>query len=732
MFMPSKKAGTSKKKPSRLAPQSNLRRLKICYRRLFESPHAGVLLVDAVSRKITDANPFMTELLGYTREDLLGKELGQIGLIKDEQAAFLELKQKGQIRFEDLSLETKSGGKREVAVVAICYKEDGTQVIQCTIRDITRRKRTERELAEKARLLDLTNDAIIVRGADDKISLWNKGAEKLYGWTSGEVIGKHLHSRLQTEFPKPMEEVIAELHREGHFHGEVVQVARDGRRIPSLCRWVLDSQTGSILTSYTDISERKRADKTLAEKARLLDLANDAIIVRDIGGRILYWNKGAETLYGWSSDEALGKMNHSLLQTESLIPFEQITKELDRDNRWEGEFVQTTRDGRRITLLVRKSLERDSQGNPVTVLETLTDITQRKRTEEALRQREAHLRKLNETLVSVLAAIPDIVFVTGAEGEIDFKNAAAEHFARIVGVNDGLPSPVEIELKQVLATGEYHLPTSFKVVHRFRIDNSERYFLSRIVRMMSAEQRLFGAVVMLQDVTEFRLLDEVKTDLVSTVSHELKTPLTSLRTALILLREQTVGTLNERQTQMVGIACDESERLLRMLNALLDLARFEENTLGLKVEATTAEALIRSSVEQTANAAKEAQISVRVELDPDLPALDMDLERIMHVLTNFLTNAIKYSPPHSTILIQARNHGDGVYFAVVDHGPGVPKEYQSRIFEKFFRVPGTSKKGAGLGLAIARECVRAHRGQIGVRCEDSRGSEFYFILPRRG
>ena len=120
-----------------------------------------------------------------------------------------------------------------------------------------------RELAEKARLLDLTDDAIIVRGLDDNISLWNKGAEKMYGWTCEEVYGKHLHTLLKTEFPKPIEEIVAELYREGQFKGEVSQVARDGRRIPSLCRWVLDQETKSILTSYTDITAQKQNEEAL-------------------------------------------------------------------------------------------------------------------------------------------------------------------------------------------------------------------------------------------------------------------------------------------------------------------------------------------------------------------------------------------------------------------------------------------------------------------------------------
>jgi signal transduction histidine kinase len=134
-------------------------------------------------------------------------------------------------------------------------------------------------------------------------------------------------------------------------------------------------------------------------------------------------------------------------------------------------------------------------------------------------------------------------------------------------------------------------------------------------------------------------------------------------------------------------------------------------------------------VEEARAAAANLHLSVKSEVEPELPALKMDRERILHVLSNFLSNAIKYSPPGGEVILRARKQGQGVYFSVADRGPGVPLQFQSLVFEKFFRVPGTAEKGAGLGLSIAREFVRAHRGRIGVQSEPGRGSEFYFTLP---
>jgi hypothetical protein len=141
--------------------------------------------------------------------------------------------------------------------------------------EITARELIARDLAEKARLLDITNDAIMVRDQQDRISSWNRGAERLYGWTSDEVVGKDLHTVMHTEFPKPMEEIVAQLYREGSFSGDVVQLAKDGRRIHTFCRWVLDPPTGAILTSYTDNTERRLVQLALHEsEARFRMLAN--------------------------------------------------------------------------------------------------------------------------------------------------------------------------------------------------------------------------------------------------------------------------------------------------------------------------------------------------------------------------------------------------------------------------------------------------------------------------
>jgi PAS domain S-box-containing protein len=350
------------------------------------------------------------------------------------------------------------------------------------------------------------------------------------------------------------------------------------------------------------------------------------------------------------------------------------------------------------------------------------DITERKLAEE-------DLQRANATMASMLETFPDIVFVIGSQREIRFCNPAAVRFAEELGLRNALPAEINPLIEQVMASGVHHLPTDFRDVHRFRIQNEDKFYLPRVVAIRTQEAATFGVAVLLQDVTAFRLLDEVKTNLIATVSHELRTPLTSLRMALLLLLEETIGGLNPRQKEMLTIGHDAAEQLLRTLNALLDLARFEEGLPETRLESIAPEHIIEAAIGEIRPALLSRALTLREEIEDDLPSPRIDRVRIIHVLTNLLTNAIKFSPTGREIIVRCRRtEGKKVRFSVVDQGPGIPLEFQSRIFDRFFRLPGHRKAGAGLGLAIAKEFVQAHKGEIGVVSQPNAGSEFYFDL----
>jgi NtrC-family two-component system sensor histidine kinase KinB len=346
------------------------------------------------------------------------------------------------------------------------------------------------------------------------------------------------------------------------------------------------------------------------------------------------------------------------------------------------------------------------------------------------------LLRLNMTIRSTLASFPDPIFVLNSEGTVDFRNPEADRLALKLlfsGVTR-LPKEVDEKVEEVRKTGEDFLPTQFDEAIKFHIDGQDRYFLPRIVLLRDDKGVTFGVAVILENVTRMLLLDDVKSNLISTVSHELKTPLTSVRMALYLLVEKTVGPLNDKQHDLVDTAREDADRLLRTLNDLLDLARLEQGPALLELRPISPAKMVDGAIHSAREPAQEANIKVESEIAPGLPEIRVDQQRIAYVFANLITNAIKYSPQGSTVWVRAqtgatRSGRKSVRFSVRDQGPGITPDHQEHIFERFYRVPGTNKSGAGLGLSIAREIVVAHGGEIGVLSPPEGGSEFMFVVP---
>jgi NtrC-family two-component system sensor histidine kinase KinB len=335
-------------------------------------------------------------------------------------------------------------------------------------------------------------------------------------------------------------------------------------------------------------------------------------------------------------------------------------------------------------------------------------------------------RQLTETAFS---AFPDALFACSVDGKINFLNPTAVKLLASSGTRGALPDAVAPLMDRALKGDADYLPTSFDKAISLRVDDQEKYFLPRLVGMRDEDGQIFGAVIVLQDVTRFRLLDEVKTNLVSTVSHELKTPLTSVRMGLHLLLEERIGPLTGKQTEVLLAAREDSERLLRIIDDLLDLARLEANETRQVFETVSPDALVRAIIDRCEPVAESYGAKLEAKIEPGLPFVNIDPRQIHRVFSNLISNAAKHSKLGDTIVVGAQERGGSVRFSVTDDGPGIPKELQNRLFERFFRLPGSDREGVGLGLAITREIVTAHGGSVGVRSSPGQGSEFYFDLP---
>jgi two-component system, NtrC family, sensor histidine kinase KinB len=349
------------------------------------------------------------------------------------------------------------------------------------------------------------------------------------------------------------------------------------------------------------------------------------------------------------------------------------------------------------------------------------------------------LLRAHLSMQSAIDSLPDPVVIFGVAGDLQNVNHAAETLLGLsaeAGVKEPLKrvhESVRVVLERarshVLSGKGAYVPRGFEDAVQLPSLMGDRTFLPRGAPVYESRGVVIGATVILQDITRLRRFEELKNDLVATVAHEFRTPLTSLRMAIHLCTEQVAGPLTDKQAELLHASREDCDRLQSMVDDLLDLSRIESGRVELFLLPTFVSQLVQSAAEEHKVAAAEAGLELTVEPLPEARVL-ADHERIGHVFSNLITNALRHTPDGGKVTLAAQILNGHVRFTVADNGKGIPAEYRERIFDKFFRIPGTEPRGTGLGLYIAREIVRGHGGDIGVESprEPANGSSFWFTL----
>ena len=238
-----------------------------------------------------------------------------------------------------------------------------------------------------------------------------------------------------------------------------------------------------------------------------------------------------------------------------------------------------------------------------------------------------------------------------------------------------------------------------------------------------------GDVIILRNITLFKELDFAKTNFIATVSHELKTPIASIKLSLKLLENAKTGDMNDDQKQLVESIKDDSQRLLKITGELLNLSQLETGNIQLNIEKSNPYHIVDYAVEAVKVQADQKQIKLVIEADKNLPDINADNEKTCWVLINFLTNAITYSPSQSKITIRLRKTDEQhVIYQVIDSGKGIDSRYKDKVFDKYFQIPGSNKSGTGLGLAICKDFIEAQNGRINLDSELGSGSTFSITM----
>lgn len=386
---------------------------------------------------------------------------------------------------------------------------------------------------------------------------------------------------------------------------------------------------------------------------------------------------------------------------------------------------------------MRQLVEIDSNDEIGSLAKEFNNMTERLTTFE--RSTVGSLMQEKNKTMAIIKSIGSPLIVLDANYRIQVMNDACEKFFKLVEIKvQGK------HLLEVIREGEIFdlISTTIAVGGTFseklislrqgETPQGEDFYFNLNINVIKDEgNRVTGFILIFQDVTELKELERVKTDFIGTVSHEFKTPLTSIMMANSMLEKDSMGVLNEDQREMVETIKEESERLQNLVMELLEISRIESGGEVYNFAACDISEIFASSLKAFSETAERNKVFIHNKIETGLPKVKADFEKIQWVVNNLLSNALKYTGKGDTVILNATVAEDSIVLSVQDTGEGIPEEYIGRIFDKFVRVEGRDIeiRGTGLGLSVAKEIVNSHGGTIQVKSEVNQGSTFTFTLP---
>ncbi|MGA1979388.1 MAG: PAS domain S-box protein [Sedimentisphaerales bacterium] len=609
-----------------------LRQTEEKYRMQFEGALDAIFVADAETGILIDCNPAATRLVGREKSELIGQHqriLHPPEMVEGEFSSTFKqhLKEKQGQTLETL-IVTKTGEIKDVAIMASLLEVGGKKVLQGIFRDITDSKRAEAVIKQEKEFAEsMFNTApviMLVLDTNTRIVNFNPCMEKISGYKVEEVKNKDWFGTFLPERDHPRAKELFKRAISGeHTRGNINPiVTKDGHEV--LVEWYdeilrdKNGQTIGLIAIGQDITERKKAEqeRQLAEEKYRTIFENSAAAITLVDEReqIISWNKFTEDLLGMDKEDLYLRPVKSLYsegQWEKIRTLNIVQKGVQRHL----ETKMIRKDGRLIDVDVSLSVLKNSEGKIMGSIGVTTDITERKRAEE--------------------------------------------------------------ELKEAM---------------------------------------------------------ETKSQFVSTVSHELRTPLASMKEAISIVLEEVSGKINKDQKNFLNIAQKNIDRLAKLINEVLDFQKLSANKMKFNMRENDIREVVKDACHTMTLYAEKKKVKLSVKLDDDLPKARFDSDGIMQVLTNLISNSIKFTPENGQVFVSVQHKGEDLVIQVSDTGIGVPKENLPKLFAPFYQVHqhGQQVKGTGLGLAIVSKIVMMHGGRIEVESEVGQGTTFTVFLPLDG
>lgn len=488
-----------------------------------------------------------------------------------------------------------------------------------------------------------------------------------------------------------------------------------------------------------DATERQTTEAALRESAQRL---NEAQRIARLGS--WEWRVGANSI-SWSDQlyRLLGLEPGSVEPTRTVF-----MRHLHRDDRagysaalgvalahgtpLDTSFRVVHADGTVLHLHAHGTVDVGADGRAVRLAGTLQDVSEREAAAHAVRASEERYRQIVE-------AAGDIIYEVGPEGRFTYANPASlrilgyetgevvgRHYSELVRA-DYRSRAADLYARQVHG----RIPTTYLEFPAVARDGRE-IWIGQIVQIVEEHGAVRGLHAVARDISARHEVERMKDEFISIVSHELRTPLTSIRGSLGLLSSGKLDLAGESARRLVEIARENSERLIRLINDMLDIERIETGAIAMRLDPVSSTALADQAVDTVRGMAERAGVTIETDVHPF--EIRVDPDRMVQVLTNLVSNAVKFSPADagSVVTVEARAGEEEACFRVIDRGRGIPADKLETIFERFQQVDSTDsreKGGTGLGLAISRGIVQQHGGSIRVESEPGQGSTFTFVIP---
>ncbi|HNW96257.1 MAG TPA: PAS domain S-box protein, partial [Candidatus Paceibacterota bacterium] len=743
-------------KEARIALEESERR----YRDFFDISRDSIFVSSSQGNWI-DCNDAAVRMFGCdNKENLLKSSVISLYVNPKQRALFAKkLEKNGYVIDFPSQLRRKNGEIIDALITASFRRvaDHSQKEYFGTIRDITKQKRAEealRQSEEKFSKAFQTSPYIITitRMKDGVFMDVNNSFTLITGYTKKEALSNSTINLQLWANKKDRENMMRDIHLGKNIVNREYEFRMKNGKIRtglfSAQTIVLDHEL-CLLSSIADITLRKKAEDLVKESTRrlseIIDFTPDATIAIDINGKIIAWNHAIEKMTGTKAKDMLGKGNY-----EYAIPFYGTRRPIlmnlalnPKNNKIKNKYLFIEQDGDVLTceakapirgkemrlLWAKASPLYNIQGDIVGAIESVRDVTDRKKTEEALRESEERFRRTFE------ASQDGLLLIDKISGDILNSNETVEKILRI--------PQKEIIKKKFWDFGIIKNKKDFEETLIKLEKNNLIYYEDialRTGKMFDVDVNVYlvnGPKIIqcnIHDITEEKEIERLRTDFLSLASHQLRTPLSGTKWLIETMQKGITGGITKKQEEYLADIYRINEQMIKLVSDILNTLRLESAEAFIKKERISVEPLIKEILSLVSTAAKARGVILQSIPDHKIFTIETDADVLKSVLGSFLSNAIDYSKPGQKVIMDAEENTNAVTFSVRDFGIGIPEVEQKRIFERFYRASNAKNwkpTGTGLGLHISMMLAEKIGAKISFKSEENKGSTFYLYIPKR-